>query len=236
MSRQTFAPGQARAIIEAILLISSEPVSPGRLLGALKGGLNGRDVREAVDGLNRQYEEGNHALRVAEVAGGFQLVTTAEFAPWVRRFQSRGPVRLTQAGLETLALVAFKQPVTRVEIDSVRGVDSAGVLRTLLEVGMVRIVGRSEGIGRPMLFGTTREFLVHFGLKGLADLPKPKELEELLAEGARKHAVADGGDEARAPGSDDEQGRAPAFGGETGQVAEENGQAPGEPGEGREAG
>ncbi len=234
MSRQPFAPGQARAIIEAILLTSSEPVSPGRLLGALKG-LDGRDVREAVDGLNKQYEEGNHALRVAEVAGGFLLVTAAEFAPWVRRFQDRGPVRLTPAGLETLALVAFKQPVTRAEIDSVRGVDSAGVLRTLLEVDMVRIVGRSEGIGRPMLFGTTREFLVHFGLKGLPDLPKPKELEELLAEGARRHALAGSGDETAPPGPGHEGG-APGSGGDTEPVAEENGQAPGEPEEGEEAG
>ena len=131
--------------------------------------------------------------------------------------------------------MAFKQPVTRVEIDNVRGVDSAGVLRTLLEVDMVRIVGRSEGLGRPMLFGTTREFLVHFGLKGLTDLPKPKELEELLAEGARKQAIAAGGDETAAPGSGDEAG-APSFGQETEPVAEENGQTPGDPGEGPESG
>lgn len=234
MSRQPFVPGQARAIVEAILLTSSEPVSPGRLLGVLKG-LTGREVREAVDGLNKQYEAGNHAIRVAEVAGGFQLVTAAEFASWVRRFQDRGPVRLTQAALETLALVAFKQPVTRAEIDNVRGVDSAGVLRTLLEVDMVRIVGRSEGLGRPMLFGTTREFLVHFGLKGLTDLPKPKELEELLAEGARKQAIAAGGDESAAPGSGDEAG-APSFGQETEPVVEENGQTPGDPEEGPESG
>ena len=234
MSRQPFVPGQARAIIEAILLTSSEPVSPGRFLGVLKG-LTGREVREAVDGLNKRYEAGNHAIRVAEVAGGFQLVTAAEFASWVRCFQDRGPVRLTQAGLETLALVAFKQPVTRAEIDNVRGVDSAGVLRTLLEVDMVRIVGRSEGLGRPMLFGTTKEFLVHFGLKGLTDLPKPKELEELLAEGARKQAIAAGGDETAAPGSGDEAGP-PSFGQETEPVVEENGQTPGDPGEGPESG
>lgn len=231
MSRRQIAPGQARAIIEAILLTSSEPVSPGRLLGGL--GLTGRDVREAVDGLNKQYEAGGHAIRVAEVAGGFQLVTAEEFATWVRRFQDRGPVRLTQAGLETLALVAFKQPVTRAEIDSVRGVDSAGVLRTLLEVDMVRIVGRSEGIGRPMLFGTTREFLLHFGLKGLADLPKPKELEELLAEGARRQAAAGVREAAQSAGDGD--GGAPALDGDT-EPLSEDGQVPRESGEGKEAG
>ena len=187
-----FETGQTRSIIEAILLASAQPVSPGKLLGALKG-LNGKEIREAVDSLNKQYEDGNHAIRISEAAGGFQLVTAPEYSAWIRRFQDRGQVRFSQAGLETLAMVAFKQPVTRAEIDSVRGVDSAGVLRTLLEVEMVRIVGRSEGLGRPMLFGTTKEFLVHFGLKGLADLPKPKELEELLAEGERKHAMAASG-------------------------------------------
>ena len=204
MSASEFAPERTRAIIEAILLASAEPVSPGKLLGALKG-LNGRDIREAIDGLNERYEEGGHAIRVVEAAGGYQLNTVAEFAPWVRRFQDRGQVRLTQAGLETLAIVAFKQPVTRVEVDSIRGVDSAGVLRRLLEINMVRIVGRSEGLGRPMLFGTTKEFMVHFGLKGLADLPKPKELEELLAEGESRYGGGESGTAAEAAeaGADD---------------------------------
>jgi len=112
----------------------------------------------------------------------------------VRKFHDRSQVRLSQAALETLAIIAFKQPVTRVEVDSVRGVDSGGVLRTLMELNMIRIVGRSEGVGRPMLFGTTRDFMTHFGLRSLADLPKPRELEELLAEGERKaHAGATNG-------------------------------------------
>ena len=179
-------PLKARAIIEALLITSSEPVTPGRLTNLLSG-YNGRGIREAVDALNAQYEVAGHGILVVEIAGGYQLASRQEYGPWLRKYhKTSNLVRLSQAGLEALAIVAFKQPVTRIEIDSIRGVNSGGVLHTLLEVNMVRIVGRSEGIGKPMLFGTTREFLVHFGLKGLSELPKPKELEELLAEGQHK--------------------------------------------------
>ena len=179
-----------RGIIEALLMTAGQPVSPGRLLGLLKG-LNGKDLRQAVDDLNERYRSGGHAMVIEEVAGGFQLATLKEYGPWVRKFHDRGQLRLSQAALETLAIVAFKQPVSRVQVDSIRGVDSSGVMRTLFEANMVRTVGRSEGVGRPMQFGTTRQFMVHFGLKSLADLPKPRELEELLAEGARKHRAAE---------------------------------------------
>jgi segregation and condensation protein B len=115
------------------------------------------------------------------------LATRQEFAPWLRKFhRDRKQIRLSQAALEVLSIVAFKQPITRVELDAVRGVSSTGVLQTLMELTMIRIVGRSDGVGKPMLFGSTKEFLIHFGLKTLADLPKPKELEELLAEEGRK--------------------------------------------------
>ena len=185
-SSRDIDPLKARAIIEALLITASEPVTPGRLTNLLSG-YNGRDIREAVDALNAQYEDAGHGILVVEIAGGYQLASRQEYGPWLRKYhKTSNQVRLSQAGLEALAIVAFKQPVTRIEIDSIRGVNSGGVLHTLLEVNMVRIVGRSEGIGKPMLFGTTREFLVHFGLKGLSELPKPKELEELLAEGQHK--------------------------------------------------
>jgi len=207
-------PDKVRAIIEAILLTADAPVSPGKLQSLLKE-IDGRDIRRAVDELNEQYRIHGHAMSVVEVAGGFQVATRSDYGPWVRKFHDRGHVRLSQAALETLAIVAFKQPITRVEIDSIRGVDSGGVMRTLLEVNMIRIVGRSEGVGRPMLFGTTRDFMTHFGLKSLADLPKPKELEELLAEGERQARAAGGdttapageagpGQDAQADASDDD--------------------------------
>lgn len=177
------APARARAIIEAILLTATEPVTPGRLVNLLAG-YNGRDIREVIDALNAQYEAAEHGIEVVELAGGYQLASRQACGPWLRKYHKTSrQVRLSPAGLEVLAIVAFKQPVTRVEIDTIRGVSSAGALHTLMELNMVHLAGRSEGIGKPMLFGTTREFLVHFGLRGLGELPKPKELEELLAEG-----------------------------------------------------
>ena len=173
---------KVRCVIEAILVSADSPVSPGRLV-ALLDNLSGRDVRKAIDDINHAYDEAGLAFSVVEVAGGFQLASRPQFGPWVRKFhQHKGRVRLSQAALETLSIIAFKQPITRIEIDAIRGVNSAGVIRHLMEHGLVRLSGRSEGIGKPMLFGTTREFLLHFGLNSLADLPKPRELEELLAE------------------------------------------------------
>ncbi|MCY3737233.1 MAG: SMC-Scp complex subunit ScpB [Gemmatimonadaceae bacterium] len=213
-------PGELRGIVEAVLMTSDAPVSPGRLEAVVKG-VKGSQLRQAVRELNESYREGGHAMTIVEIAGGYQVVTLKEFAPWLRKFHDRGHVRLSQAALETLAIVAFKQPVTRMEVDNLRGVDSAGVVRNLLELNLVRIVGRSEGIGRPMLFGTTRDFMTHFGLRSLADLPKPKELEELLAEGERKaHAGAENGqvesgpEEGQGPEADRPAEGLPAEGGE----------------------
>jgi len=186
LNESAITPEKARAIIEAILLTAEDPVSPGRLVSLLDG-FNGRDIREAIDALKAQYEQSDHGITIIEVANGFQLATRQELSPWIRKFhKERGQIRLSQAALESLSIVAFKQPITRIEVDSIRGVNSAGVLQTLMELNMVRIVGRSDGIGKPMLFGTTREFLIHFGLRSLTDLPKPKELEELLATGEQK--------------------------------------------------
>ena len=187
------APENLRQIVEAILISADAPVTPGRFL-ALFDGLNGRHLREAIDALKAQYETSGSAFTIAEVAGGFQLATRQEYGPWLRKFHDRNPVRLSQAALETLAIVAFKQPITRAELDAVRGVNSGGVLHTLMEFNMIRLAGRSEAVGKPMLFGTTKEFLIHFGLRSLADLPKPKELQELLAAGeelARSMSPAD---------------------------------------------
>ncbi|MBT4502442.1 MAG: SMC-Scp complex subunit ScpB [Gemmatimonadetes bacterium] len=186
MNEPAATPEKARAIIEAILLTAEDPVSPGRLVSLLDG-LNGRDIREAIDALKEQYKQAGHGITIIEVANGFQLATRQELSPWIRKFhKTKNQIRLSQAALESLSIIAFKQPITRIEVDSIRGVNSAGVLQNLMELGMVRIVGRSDGIGKPMLFGTTREFLIHFGLKSLTDLPKPRELEELLATGEQK--------------------------------------------------
>ena len=191
MTAPATEPDEARAIIEALLLTAVSPVTPARLAAQFPG-VSGRDIRAAIGELNRHYQTTGHAFEIIEVAGGYQLANRPEYGARVRRFhRERKQVSLSQAALETLSIVAFKQPVTRVEVDSVRGVSSAGVLHTLMDLDLVRMVGRSEGIGKPMLFGTTREFLVLFGLKSLGDLPQPKELAELLAEsGHQNQAIA----------------------------------------------
>ncbi len=174
-------PAEARAIVEAVLLTATDPISSSRLV-ALFDDYNGRDVRDFVDELNKEYSQGGRSFSIIEIGGGFQIATREDFGPWLRKFHNNpNQIRLSQAALESLAIVAFKQPITRIEIDAIRGVNSGGVMQTLMELKMVRIVGRSEGVGKPMLFGTTRDFLLHFGLKSLVDLPKPKELDELLA-------------------------------------------------------
>ena len=219
MTETDLEKDKVRNIIEAILLTADSPVSPGRLTSLFRG-LNGRDIRQAIDALQEDYDRAERAFTIVEVAGGYQLATRQEFAPWLRKFHSdRKQIRLSQAALEVLSMVAFKQPITRVEVDAIRGVSSSGVLQTLMELNMIRIVGRSDGVGKPMLFGTTKEFLVHFGLKTLADLPKPKELEELLAEDGRKiqRQFGLGFDEEEDAGDEGEQGGGEQGGGEQGE-------------------
>jgi len=169
------------ASLEALLFASEEPLAPPRLAqltGARKG-----EVLEAIDRLNVFYAESGRAFRIAPLAGGFQLVTTPEHAARVGQLhRDKSPAKLSRAALETLAIVAFKQPVTRAEVDSIRGVSASdGVIRHLLERGLVRIAGRAEAPGRPLLYGTTREFLGRFGLHALGDLPRSDELAALQA-------------------------------------------------------
>ena len=179
---------EPRAIIEAVLLTSTDPVSSGRLVSLLSDySFSNRDIRNLIEELNDEYSQGTRSFHIIEIGGGFQIATRENFGPWLRKFHNNpNQVRLSQAGLESLAIVAFKQPITRIEIDAIRGVNSGGVIQTLMELKLIRIVGRSEGVGKPMLLGTTRDFLMHFGLKSLVDLPKAKELEELLASGEDK--------------------------------------------------
>ena len=169
-----------RSILEALLMASDAPLQIGRILPALEDA-GPRDVRVYVDELNAEYENSDRSFRITEVAGGFQFAVETRFAPFVRRlYGNRLPVRLSQAALETLAIIGFKQPITRTEIEAIRGVSVDWVIKRLWENNLIRISGRAEGVGRPLLYGTTREFLQHFGLRTLADLPKMGELEELL--------------------------------------------------------
>jgi segregation and condensation protein B len=164
-----------KRILEALLFSSDRPVTAARL-AELSGASDGREVRSAVQELQQEYEAGARAFGVEEIAGGFQLLTKAEFAPWVSRLHaSQEQDTLSKAALETLAIVAYRQPVTRAEVEDIRGVQSGHLLRSLVERRLLKVVGRSDELGRALLYGTTRQFLQAFGLRALKDLPKRAE-------------------------------------------------------------
>ena len=164
-------PTQARRIIEALLFVSNQPFPFKRLTDVLQE-LSPAEIRQVVQGLNQEYGASGRAFRIQEVAGGYQLVTEPEFAPWIKRaLQSPKPDAVSPAALETLAIIAYRQPITKAEIEAIRGVDVTASLETLMERRFVRAAGRKESPGRPFLYGTTAEFLRHFGLKAIEALP-----------------------------------------------------------------
>jgi segregation and condensation protein B len=164
------SPIDYKGVVEAILFSSSEPLTTGKLSGVLDG-VDGRKVRDAIKELNEEYERGNRAFRIEEIAGGFQMLTLSEYAEFVDRFHTVvRKSKLSQAALETLALIAHKQPITRAEIESIRGVQCGEVLRSLTEKRLVKVSGRKDVPGRPLLYATTRTFLEHFGLSSADDL------------------------------------------------------------------
>jgi segregation and condensation protein B len=175
-----------KQVLEALLFAAEEPLSVRRLSAMIEEASPAM-IADLVRELNADYLRESRAFQVQEVAGGFRLVTRPEYATWVRELRAAGASpRLSQAALETLSIVAYKQPVTRAELESIRGVAVEGVLKTLVERELVRIVGREEGLGRPLLYGTTDHFLEYFGLPSLDALPRPDELEILFADRERQ--------------------------------------------------
>src|SRR5688572_30164765 len=170
---------ELKAIVEALVFASPEPLTP-RMLFKLLASEPKEDVMAAVAMLRADYEQ-RPGLAWVEVAGGHQIVTRPELHEWVRRlFNERTTQKLTVQGLETLAVIAYKQPITALEITEIRGVNTSGVLTTLLERHLIKIVGRKNVVGRPFLYATTKEFLIRFGLKDLADLPRIEDMAEAL--------------------------------------------------------
>jgi segregation and condensation protein B len=162
------------ADVEAVLFLAQEPM-PSRKIAQLANLADGTEARTLVGALNRMYDSEGCAFHAVEVAGGFQLMSRSEFAPWLRRLDCwPAEVRLSAPAIETLAVVAYRQPVLRAEIESIRGVQCGEILRQLMERDLVRIAGRSEELGRPFLYGTTRRFLQIFGLRHLDELPQPE--------------------------------------------------------------
>jgi len=166
---------RVRRVVEALLFSSDRPVTTGRL-AELSDAEDGRQVREIVLELQREYESQGRAFCIEEIAGGFQLLSRPEFAPYVRRLRNRQDQEtLSKAALETLAIVAYRQPITRAAVEDIRGVQSGHILRSLVEKRLLKVTGRSEELGRPLLYGTTRYFLEAFGLRSVEDLPKRAE-------------------------------------------------------------
>ncbi len=163
-----------KLIIEVLLFVSHEPLTEKKLSEVLEG-IGKESIREALKDLKKEYQQKNN-LEIKEVAGGYQIFTCPDYAPWVEKLHRMRPTRLSQAALETLAIVAYNQPIIRAEIESIRGVDASGVLHTLHEKNLVKILGRKKVIGRPLLYGITDNFLKYFGLKDIGALPSLAEV------------------------------------------------------------
>ncbi len=196
-------PDRLRSIIESILMLSPEPVPLARLVEVIQiedTQTEADDVRAAIAELLAQYRDPDRpvarGMRIDEVGGGLQFRTTPENAQFVRRFLAAKPQRLSKASLETLSIIAYRQPCTKPEVESVRGVDATAAMRNLLDRDLVKILGKREEVGRPIIYGTTPYFLEFFGLKSLNELPSLREYHELDAE---NQGQVDELDEARGP-------------------------------------
>jgi len=178
-------------IVEAALFASQTPLT-ARELARADDALDVRRVREALAALREHYDTDGRAFQVYQLGDGFQILTRPEFVPYLERFDSvPRPPTLSRAALETLAIIAYRQPIGRIEVEEIRGVASTSVLRTLQDWELIEIVGRGEGLGRPLLYGTTTRFLDHFALQSLDDLPAPEDLSVALVR-AESDALTEG--------------------------------------------
>ncbi len=168
---------ESRRIVEALLFVSDKPVSIDALRDVLKD-VEPTQVRGIIEELNKEYASSGRSFSIKEIAGGFQMLTDPVYSRWIAALYKRPSDRLTGPSLETLAIIAYKQPLTRSDIEAIRGVSVDGVIHTLEERNFIKTKGRLDAPGRPILYGTTNEFLQHFGLRSLDELPKLKEFQE----------------------------------------------------------
>ena len=170
---------ELKAILEAILFVSPEPMPVARLMSVL-GTVSRAEVVQALGLLTHDLDQDGRGIQLVQIAGGYRLVTKREYGPWLKRMdKAKAAQKLSRSALESLAIIAYKQPLVRAEIEEIRGVETSGVLRTLCERKLVRIVGRKDVPGRPIMYGTTKFFLEHFGLQDLSQLPPLREFKEL---------------------------------------------------------
>jgi segregation and condensation protein B len=167
---------QPQSIIEALFFVSKEPLKLDKLQEILETPKD--QIERAIHNLKREYDENNRGMIIVETADGFQMATNPAFAQWVQLVLAVEPARLSKKSLEALSIIAYKQPITRAEIEALRGVISDGAIKTLLDRKLIKIIGRKDVPGRPLLYGTTKEFLNYFGVKNLSELPKIKDFPE----------------------------------------------------------
>lgn len=176
--QDTIEQEKIKSAIESLIFISNKPLTIDELKSVFEGAEAGM-LRLLIDNLKKEYEARNSGVRIVEIAGGFQMATSPENANTIKTFYKiKNTERLSGPSLETLAIISYKQPVTRVDIEAIRGVNVDGVVKSLLEKNLIRVVGRKEVIGRPFVYGTTRLFLDYFGLKSLDELPKIEEFAQ----------------------------------------------------------
>jgi segregation and condensation protein B len=181
MSENPLSPDEIKAVLEALIYVSEEPVKESEILGVFPPEQS-ETVRAALAELILEYSAVPRGLRIVTVAGGYRMQTRPEHDAWIRNlYRQRNRVRLSRAALETLAIIAYRQPVTTPEIQAIRGINPMGVLQTLLDRHLIRTLGRKKVVGKPILYGTTEEFLVHFGLNALSDLPSLEDFPDLAA-------------------------------------------------------
>lgn len=182
---------QLKSVVEALIFAAEEPLS-AKAISNFIDELNGTAVDEIVELLNQDYENSNRAFQIIRIAGGFQISTRPEFASWIKKmYAGRTSSRLSQAAMETLSIIAFKQPISKTEITAIRGVNSDWTVKTLLEKGLIAIRGRGEGVGKPLIYATTDAFLQYFGINDINDLPKPREIEELFGDSKYSDQIID---------------------------------------------
>jgi segregation and condensation protein B len=184
-------PATLKSLIEALVFAAKEPLTIKQMRDIYEGEgpqaylrqLDADEVEASINELNVEYERAEKPYRIVRIAGGFQFATMSSYADWIGRlYKEQSRRKLSQSGIESLAIIAYKQPVTKSDIELIRGVNCDYVLKTLLEKELVTVIGRAHAPGRPLLYGTTREFLKHFGLNEITDLPRPREIEEILGE------------------------------------------------------
>ena len=179
-------PEQSKRVLEALLFASSKPITVPEIKKVMKF-LSPKEIEAFIAELREEYARDNRSFELLEVAGGYEIATKKDYAPWIFKIEMQKKAKqVTQSALETLSILAYKQPATRAEIEELRGVDVSGVINTLMERGLIKIVGKKEVPGRPFMYGTTEKFLEHFGLKGLQDLPNIEEIKNLVEKSVKK--------------------------------------------------